>query len=169
MASLFPILAAIGYAILNLLTRHAGRTESTFTLTYYIYITFLLLSLIIGFTLGDGQLAGKGGEMFAFVLREWIIPPMGDIGLLLALGLLALGGSFFMAHGYRVASPTLVAPIEYIAMPLTMLWGYLVFAEWPDNVALIGISCIMASGLITVWRERVHHNRKIASTSRYRR
>lgn len=169
LASLFPVIAAMGYASLNLLTRYAGRTESTFTLTFYIYFSYVIVGGLMGLYFGDGHFVPIAGELFEFVFRPWIMPPVEDVFWLILLGLLALSGGFFMAHGYRISNPAIVAPMEYIALPLTMLWGYIFFDEWPDHIALLGMSFIVCSGLITIWRERIHQKPKTPSSSRYRR
>ena len=52
-----------------------------------------------------------------------------------------------------VAMAALVAPFEYLALPLSILLGMLIFDEWPDVVAWVGIALILGSGLFTVWRE----------------
>ena len=49
----------------------------------------------------------------------------------------------------------MVAPFEYVAMPLGVLSGYLIFAEVPDRVAFVGIALILGSGLVMIWREAV--------------
>ncbi len=36
-----------------------------------------------------------------------------------------------------------------------MLWGVIVFDEWPDAIALFGIGLIFGSGLYAFWRENV--------------
>jgi drug/metabolite transporter (DMT)-like permease len=36
-----------------------------------------------------------------------------------------------------------------------VFWGILVFGEWPDGWALVGIALILASGMVLVWREAV--------------
>lgn len=47
----------------------------------------------------------------------------------------------------------MVAPFEYLAMPLSILWGIAVFGEWPDPVSYLGIALILGSGLYMIWRE----------------
>ena len=66
----------------------------------------------------------------------------------------AIGG-FAIGQAYRTSEAALVAPFEYASMPLSVLWGYLVFAELPDPVAFAGIALILAAGLGLIWREAV--------------
>ena len=45
--SLLPIMAAVGYALLHILTRRIGGTESAATMTFYIQLTFIFVSLVL--------------------------------------------------------------------------------------------------------------------------
>lgn len=47
----------------------------------------------------------------------------------------------------------MVAPLEYIAMPMAILWGFLAFGEWPEPISWIGMALILGSGLLMIWRE----------------
>ena len=47
----------------------------------------------------------------------------------------------------RSVEASLIAPFEYVAIPLGVVWGILIWNEWPDKMALIGIVLILAGGL----------------------
>jgi len=36
---------------------------------------------------------------------------------------------------------------------LSVVWGVMVFDEWPDTVAYVGMALILGAGLFTIWRE----------------
>lgn len=59
-----------------------------------------------------------------------------------------------------------VGPRRWVAVVLTIFWGVVVFGEWPDQIAWIGISLIVGGGLFMLWREAVQnardHNKSIA-------
>ncbi|SEO04331.1 EamA domain-containing membrane protein RarD [Salinihabitans flavidus] len=152
-ALLFPLAAALGYAFLHILTRRIGGTESAATMSVYIQITFIFVSGAIGLGLGNGQLSGQGGEMFEFVLRGWIWPDSGDYPLLVLLGICSALGGFFISQAYRISEASVIAPLEYAAMPMAILLGLLVFGEWPDLVAWAGMILIVGAGVFVAWRE----------------
>src|SRR3990167_2557430 len=62
-------------------------------------------------------------------------------------------GGLMMSQAYRTSEAALVAPFEYIGMPMAILWGVLVFGTWPDATAWVGIALICGAGLYTLWRE----------------
>lgn len=166
-AALLPIAAAVGYAALHMLTRHIGGTESALALTFYIQLSFIAVAGAMGLAFGDGRLAGTGDASLDFLLRAWTLPAAGDWWVFGLVGVASTLGGLFISQAYRVAEAAVVAPFEYLAMPLAVLWGVLVFDEWPDAVALAGIALIIASGLVIVWREAM--GRRTPPAPRYRR
>ncbi len=154
-AALLPLAAAFGYAGLHVLTRKIGGTEGGASLIFYVQLTFLVVSLLIGLVLGDGKFEGSQQPSLAFLFRAWIWPTPEDAWILLFVGVTSAFGGYAIGQAYRMSEAALVAPFEYAAMPLAILWGILVFGEVPDVIAIAGIVLILASGLFLVWREAV--------------
>ncbi|WP_264211564.1 DMT family transporter [Leisingera thetidis] len=152
-AALLPFLGACGYATLHVLTRRAGSTESGATLAFYPMLGFLVVSALVGLALGDGRFATGGSAALDFILRAWIWPAPQDWPYLIGVGLAGSVGGYLVSQAYRMNEAALAAPFEYIAMPMSVLWGVLIFSEWPDTAVWAGSSLIIASGLVSVWRE----------------
>ena len=153
LASLLPLAAAFGYAALHIMTRKMGVTESAVTMTIYIQMTFFVVCLLIGLAIGNGRFAAQEDPSLAFLFRAWDWPLMADAPLFLAIALASAFGGFFISVAYRDSEAALIAPVEYIALPLSLLWGYLFFDEWPDGTAMLGMALIFAAGLYLIWRE----------------
>lgn len=152
-ALLLPLLSAVAYALLHVLTRKIGTTESAATMAVFIQVVFILVSATVGLVLGHGQWEHAGGEMLSFLLRAWHIPNMGDWPILFLLGCAIAFGGFFISQAYRVSEASLIAPLEYAAMPVSVIFGILVFGEWPAPTTWIGIALIIGAGLFVFWRE----------------
>ena len=60
-----------------------------------------------------------------------------------------------MGHAYRTNPPGLIAPFEYIGMPMAIFWGAVIFGTLPDATGWVGIALICGAGLYTLWRETV--------------
>lgn len=168
-AALLPIAAAFGYAGMHMLTRHIGRTESTVALSFYIQVTFILVAAGFGLAVGDGRLAGSADPSLAFLFRAWSWPPLSDLPILAAIGIASALGGYFISHAYRISEAALVAPFEYLALPLSVLWGIAIFNEWPDGTALAGIILILGSGLYMIWREAQTRRAAAPPAPRFRR
>lgn len=153
LASLLPIAAAFGYGGLHIMTRYLRDTESAVSMVFYIQLMFIIATVTLGIIMGDGKFAGSSDPSLEFLFRAWSMPARVDLPLLLILGVFASVGGYFISQAYRLGEAALVAPFEYLALPLSILLGILIFDEWPDFVAWIGIALILGSGLYTVWRE----------------
>lgn len=153
LAFLLPLAAAFGYAALHILTRKIGVTESGASLAFYIQVTFLVVSLGIGLSLGDGRFGAQDHPSLAFLFRAWIWPAGVDWPILVAVGVTSAFGGYAIGQAYKLSEAAFVAPFEYAAMPMAVLWGYLVFSELPDTVAVFGILLILGSGIYLILRE----------------
>ncbi len=143
-AAMLPFFGACGYATLHVLTRRAGGADSAAALTFYPSICFMLVSALVGLTTGDGRFSTGDSLAVNFILRAWIWPAPGDWWAFVALGLTASIGGYLISFAYRHCEAGLVAPFEYIAMPMAVIWGILVFQEWPDFPVWIGSALIIA-------------------------
>ena len=157
-ASLFPVGAAIGYSGLHIFTRAMRETENAVSMVFYVQIVFLIFCAFLGLWVGDGKYAVSvaGNPSLEFLLRAWVWPETSDFLFFLAIGALASIGGYYISQAYRLGEAAMVAPFEYLALPLSILWGVLFFAEFPDAVSWLGIFLIAGSGLYTVWRENRH-------------
>lgn len=159
LAALFPVVAAAAYATLHIITRRIGATERAVTMAFYIQMTFLTVSAAIGLGVGDGRFGDTGDVSLDFLLREWVWPDRDDYPHLALIGVTSASGGFLISQAYRVAEAALAAPFEYLAMPLAIFWGVIVFGDWPDAVAWAGMGLIMTGGLYLFWRETLHARR----------
>jgi drug/metabolite transporter (DMT)-like permease len=153
-AALLVLISAMLYAAGNLLARHMGGTESAMTLSLYVQLGFIAVSIAMGLAVGDGRLASEEG-ILAFLFRPWIWPPVADWPIFLATGLSVGIGGMMVTQAYRTTEAGLIAPFEYVGMPMAILWGLVVFGTFPDAVSWLGIALICGSGLYVIWRETV--------------
>jgi drug/metabolite transporter (DMT)-like permease len=156
LASLLPIGAAFCYAGLHTLTRTMRDTESASTMTFYIQVAFVIVSTIMWIGVGDGRFNDESSPSLNFLLRPWGPWQYDDFKLFILLGMASTLGGYLISQAYRHAEAALAAPFEYIALPLAMLFGLVVFDEWPNTITLIGSGFILASGLYTLYRETRH-------------
>lgn len=168
-ALLLPFASAFAYASLHILTRKIGATESAATMSVYIQITFIAVSGAIGLFLGNGQYAGQGGPMLEFLFRGWVWPNTSDLWILFLLGLSSALGGFFISQAYRLAEASVIAPLEYTAMPIAIFFGVVIFGEWPEPASWFGMSLIIGAGLFVFWRESLQGRPKGVARPRTRR
>jgi len=152
---LLPVLAAFTYALCQIMARRLGATAKASAMAVYIQGTFILVSLGFWAVAGDGRYAvGVDNASLQFLLRAWRWPNEGDALLFLALGALSGVIGYSISQPYRLAQPATVAPFAYIAMPLAVLWGWLLWDYLPSAQILVGITLIMGAGLYVFLREK---------------
>ena len=151
--SLLPILAALCYAIMQMMTRKLGMQEKAGTLTFYIQFAFIVISSIIGLSIGDGSLNRMDNATTEFLLRAWVWPLPMDFGLIAVCGFIVAFGGYFLSQAYRLGQASAVAPFEYSSLPFALILGYLLWGDWPDLISFLGSSLIIFSGLLIVYIE----------------
>lgn len=152
-AFLLPLIAAACYAILQVMTRAIGDAVTATTMSLYLQLTFFVVMGAMGIAFGAGQYDGMGGELFAFLLRPWIWPVMSDLPLFLIIGVATAGSNYFVSQAYRLGEASLVAPLEYVALPMGVMFGVVIFGDWPSVNSWVGMILIVGAGLFVVWRE----------------
>lgn len=151
--ALLPLLAATAYAAMQTMTRRMGVSDSALTLSFYAQAVFLTFSAGFGLTLGDGAWDPGGEGSMNFLLRAWVLPQWSDVPLFAMAGVGTAIGGLLIAQAYRICESALVAPLEYVAMPMAIIWGVLVFGQWPEGIAWVGIGLILSGGLYMIIRE----------------
>ncbi|MCA0871777.1 DMT family transporter [Seohaeicola saemankumensis] len=152
---LLPVVAALTYAILQLMTRKLGATTKASALAVYIQGVFIIVSLGFWIVAGDGRFAeGSDNASIQFLFRAWIRPAPEDWGLLLGLGFNSAIIGYCLGQAYRLADAATVAPFEYAGLPLAVFWGWLIWSDLPDWEVWIGMALIMGAGLFVFLREQ---------------
>ncbi|WP_299499941.1 DMT family transporter [uncultured Roseobacter sp.] len=152
---LLPVLAALTYALNQLMTRKLGVESKASALSVYIQATFIVVSLGFFVVAGDGRFAeGVDNPSWQFLLRAWVWPTPHDWGWMIGMGANAAVVGYCLSQAYRLADAATVAPFEYVGLPLAVFWGWAIFAELPVWEVWAGIALILGSGLFVFLRER---------------
>ncbi|MDG2339581.1 MAG: DMT family transporter [Paracoccaceae bacterium] len=94
------------------------------------------------------------GALLPFVYQPVAIDQLGGF---LAIAVLGFLGGLCLISAYRNAEAAVVAPIQYSQIIWAVLFGALLFDEWPDFYTSIGASIIILSGLYVLMRESRAH------------
>ena len=153
-ASLLPIMAAFAYACMVIITSKLGMQDKAGTMTFYIQFAFIVISSIIGLSVGDGRFYTPDNPTLGFLLRSWSLPTISDMGLIAACGFFVAVGGYLLSQAYRIGQASLMAPFEYSSMPIALLLGYLVWGDWPDHYSMAGSLLIISSGIVILVIEK---------------
>jgi S-adenosylmethionine uptake transporter len=101
-----------------------------------------------------------GGNAIFFVIcgamapALFVRPTLGETGLLIALGAVGSLGQALWIESLRKAQASLLAPLEYSMFAYAVMWGWLVFGDWPTARTLIGAAIILSAALLAIGVEQ---------------
>ena len=87
-------------------------------------------------------------------IESWRTPGWDAVGLLAGAAALVTLGSLSLVVAYRNAEISVVAPFRYSIVVLAIVLGFVLFGEWPDPFACLGIGLVVASGVYTISGEQ---------------
>jgi len=161
LVSLLPILAALSYAAMTMMTRKLGIREKAGALTFYIQLAFIVISSITGLAIGDGAFDLYDNKSLGFLLRAWIWPNSYQLQLLMLCGGIVSIGGYLISQAYRLGEASAVAPFEYASLPFALVIGFYLWGDWPDWHAFIGTGLIICSGLLVFYLENRAHKKSL--------
>lgn len=128
------LLTALVWGSGGVIVKMLARTEAAGTVVVYGVLFTTPLSLIPA-------------------LFVWQTPTLEQLGWLALLGAVGSGGHFCAARALAVADASLVAPFDYLRLPLVAVIAYLAFGEVPDLFVWIGGGVIAGSSIYIAHRE----------------
>ena len=157
--SLLPVLAALSYAVMTMMTRKLGMHNKASALTFYIQLSFIVISSVVGLAIGDGRFDTYDSEATGFLLRAWSWPNLVQLQLLLFCGVMVSFGGYLISQAYRLGEAAAVAPFEYASLPFALMIGFYLWGDWPDWISFIGSGLIIFSGLLVFYLENRAHKK----------
>ena len=112
-----------------------SRTESSLTITLYMGIFMMPISLVAA-------------------VPVWTWPTLPEFGWLVAVGCVGGLNQFFIAKAYSHADMTAVLPLDFLRLVWVAAVGFAFFNEIPDAWTWIGAVVIFASASYITLRER---------------
>ena len=135
--SIYALMAVLSVTVRDLATRRLSSDVPSMTVTLSASLTVMIIS-------GVASLA-----------TPWV-------GISALNGLMIVGASVFILGGYyfsvrvmRVGDVSFIAPFRYTGLVWALILGWFVFGDWPTNLTLLGAGIVVATGLFTLYRERV--------------
>lgn len=133
-AALLPLGTAICYALYQILTRIAARTEATNTSLFWTSVFGVVATSIV-------------------VPFFWTQPTPLAWGLMVALGAMYGLGHYLLIRGLELAPASVLSPFLYTQIIWAILLGLLIFGHFPDVYTWVGMAIVIGSGLYIWWRE----------------
>ncbi len=144
--NLYSLLALAGLglvAVRDIATRYIPRSVPALTISFAGSVAVMLAGGCLGF-----------GE-------HWTMPTPRHWLLLTGAAALLVGGYVFIVGAMRSGELSVVAPFRYSIILIALGYGYVVFGDVPNVLALAGITLVVVSGVYVFHREgRVKRRRR---------
>jgi len=123
-----PILAAVSGAVLLLSARWLDKSESVWTVLFYLTAT---------------------GTVFGFLTVPFVWSPVlaKDYWLFIAISVFGTVGMTLITQAFRFSPATIIAPLDYTALIWATVYGWIFWQEKPVLFTYIGASIIVCSGI----------------------
>ncbi len=152
--SLFVLISVLFYALTVILTRKMKTTDSSATMAYFSSWVYLIAAFIVS------PLAAAVGEIpnahpsIAFLFHAWTLPTLLDLFIMSGLGLIWASWAYFSTRAYSTAQASVIAPFEYASLPISVMWGFLIWHEIPAGMTIAGAALTLLSGLYILYHEQ---------------
>jgi drug/metabolite transporter (DMT)-like permease len=144
-ATLAPVLAGAFYGMANIATREWCPQESAATLT----LSYMLMMGVAG-VLGMGVLwllapeAAAGAE--GFLLRGPVWPSSEALFWTVVQAVVSVIGVGLMVRAYQLAEASRVSIFEYVILPFSAAWSWVLWGQGISLVAAFGMVLIIVAG-----------------------
>jgi drug/metabolite transporter (DMT)-like permease len=151
LGSIFILLNVLFYVFAVLVTRRLQTTDSSATMSYYGSLVYAVVAVILApIVIAVGPMPNANPSI-VFLFHPWSMPTHLDLLIMFGLGLVWAGGMYFMARAYSLALASVIAPFEYISLPISVMWGFLLWNQFPPLATWIGASITLVSSLYTLY------------------
>lgn len=127
---------ALGAAVAVVCVRKMAQTESRVVLLSYQAVFVGVVALIPS-------------------LSVWQWPSVDDLLLLIAVGVISSAAQWVGVTAYKLGEANVIANVEYAKMIYSLLFGYFLFAEIPNGLAVVGVFVIILSACIPMLKKRM--------------
>jgi drug/metabolite transporter (DMT)-like permease len=151
--TILPVLAGAFYGLGNIVTRRWCGAEGTLTLLGAFFAMLGLVGALGLIALSLWPLPVLPGAD-GFITRGWVRPSWIFGIVIVVQGLGSLLGVGLSIRAYQIAPPTFVAVFENTLLVFATAWAVILWREWPDVLALVGLLMIATAGVIIALPER---------------
>lgn len=147
-ASLFPLVFAFMFAIYNIATRYVARHDRPETSFFWTGISGAAAITLIGPFFWDPMQTPF----------DWM--------WMVILSITGALGHYLMIRALNLTEASRVQPFVFLQMAFASGIGIFIFGEELKSTTILGASIVVASGLFTLWRERLHARREFRARTR---
>ncbi len=135
LGALAALASTVGYAGVNTIIKVLSRTDSSVVIVFYVNLLMVPLSL-------------------PMAVVEWRTPGLSDALPIVGMAVFSTVAFLAVARAISVADARVVQPINFVRMPIAVVFGFVFFSEFPDLWTWVGAFIIFSGAYYVVTRER---------------
>ncbi|MCC8377583.1 MAG: DMT family transporter [Rickettsia endosymbiont of Graphium doson] len=139
---LYFILAAISFAMLDIINKKFVVKESMISMLFYSAIVTAVVSI-------------------PAAANYWLTPTLFELALLFILGSSGSLILFLLLKAFSMVDATATAPYRYLELVISAIAAYFIFNEFPDKSTLHGAVIIIPATLFIIYSEKKAMSKKI--------
>ncbi len=136
--SLYALAAMLLVTVRDLVTRKMSANVPSMTVTLFTAVSVTFSAALASTT------------------EPWVTVDLSLMSMIAAASVFVLLGYLCSVLVMRVGDVSYVAPFRYTSLIWALLLGWALFGDWPDALTLTGAGIVVATGLFTLFRERLH-------------
>jgi len=148
-----PLLSALIYSLIPIITRSLGSEEPAFTITFYMVLSYWMFSVVAGLAIYFYPAAPSDTGLWAELAQPWPAISPSALGGVLITAILFCVSVLLIIGAYRQAHVSVVAPFEYTYLVWATLMGFLFFGDTPSTLTWAAGAVVAASGAYIAFRE----------------
>jgi drug/metabolite transporter (DMT)-like permease len=132
----FALLSAVGFAISMICTKKLTRQDDSFRILFYMIAVQAVMALVV------------------VAWRGLIVPPVPTLLWAFAIAVAGLTAHFSLAQAFQRADAIVVAPMDFLRLPLVALVGVVLYQERLNPWVLVGAAVVVFANLLNMWTEQ---------------
>ncbi len=163
--TLLPIITAFTYSVSMMIAKYTREKDSVFQQMLHLYWGSVVLAFLSWLIIPLIAFEPSQAKSIEYLIRDWSIYNNTVLIMLLGIAVVGSAGMLLLTSAYRIGSPPVVAPFEYILLIFAIGNGFFFFSEIPDIYSMAGMILITVSGLFVFIREGVKKEPVAVKTS----
>lgn len=134
--AIFVVLAsAVLFALANVLTKKLVVRDSPLSIIFWMTAMHLVMSA-------------------APAALNWTPPTLADLPWVLAMAVVSITAHFCLSKAFAQADAMVVAPLDFLRLPLAAVVGWVLYQEGLDWFVMLGALVMFTGNLVNLWAER---------------
>lgn len=141
-AALAVLAGAVCFAITNIKTKKLAHVDHPIAILFYMSLIQLPFAMIP-------------------TLYDWAIPSIESLPWIIVVGVTALSAHYCITRAMQLVDATVVAPMDFMRLPLITLVGFVLYREPIEWIILVGACVMFAGNYINIQAENRAHSKRI--------